>query len=497
MEQNTDILMSLLRTDLKSFCIKVFNTVSSADEYMDNWHIDVICNELEQMIDGKNNRLIINIPPRNMKSIICSVALPAFLLGIAPDTRIICISYGDELVKKLASDCKTVMTSQWYMDLFPTTRIDPRHCSATDFATTRGGGRFATSVGGPLTGIGGDWIIIDDPTKATDALSDTIRDKTNDWYSTTLYSRLNNKNDGRILVIMQRLHVLDFTGFLLSLNAGYKLIRMPLIAETDEDWSFTNKYTGELRAIRRAKGELLHPAREGPQTVDGLRNAMGPYSFAGQYQQTPIPLEDGLVRQEWVHFYQEVPHNISAIYISWDTASKVGDTNAYSACCVFGFAIIPDGRTLKRKIYLLEVFRDRMIFPALHDKILEFHKKYENLIREKHMRCGVTTLIEDASSGTQLIQQLNYEHSTSFLFTGTPFVGIPPDRDKVSRMESTTTLISNGTVLFPNEAGPWWTEFKKELLAFPGCIFKDQCDAFSQGVIYIDNEQISGHTGMF
>ena len=493
MGQNTDILLSLLRTDFKSFCIKVFNTISSADTYMDNWHVDVICNEIEQMIDGKNNRLIINIPPRNMKSIICSVALPAFLLGLDPSTRIICVSYSDELVKKLSNDCKMVMTSSWYKELFPRTVIDSKHCSATNFGTTRSGGRFATSVGGPLTGIGGDWIIIDDPLKASDACSDTVRGKVNNWYTNTLYSRLNNKNTGRILVIMQRLHLMDFTGFLMELNTGYKLIRMPLIAEEDEDWSFPNKYTGEMRVIKRKKDELLHPDREGPETVEELRNAMGPYSFAGQYQQTPIPIEGGLVKSDWIHYYQELPAQIIHIYISWDTASNLGDNCAYSACCVFGVEYY----RAECRVYLMEVFRDRLEYPDLHDKILEFHKKYEDVARTHFRCCNVKTLIEDASSGTQLVQQVGRDYKTTHIFGSPPFVGIKAERDKVSRLEATTSLIANGTIVFPNNAGPWWPDFKKELLTFPGSVFKDQCDAFSQGLIYIDNEHISGRRGMF
>lgn len=493
MDLNVNLLPTILRTDFKTFCIKVFNTISSADTYMDNWHVDVICNEIEQMIDGKNNRLIINIPPRNMKSIICSVALPAFLLGHDPTTRIICVSYGDELVKKLANDCKTVMTSAWYKELFPRTVIDSKHCSATDFGTTCSGGRFSTSVGGPLTGIGGDWIIIDDPLKAGDGSSDTIREKVNDWYTNTLYSRLNNKNTGRILVIMQRLHLLDFTGFLMSLDMGYKLIRIPMIAETDEDWSFPNKYTGKMCVIKRKKGDLLHTEREGPETVEGLRNAVGIQVFAGQYQQTPIPTEGGLVKSEWLCFYQDLPPNICHVFISWDTASKTGDGCAYSACCVFGLLLTRPGP----KIYLMEVFRERLEYPRLHDKVLEMHKKYEDIAKEKFRYCNVMTLIEDASSGTQLIQQLGYEYKSTRVFGSPPFIGIKPDRDKVSRLESTTTLISNGTVLFPDVAGPWWPDFKKELLSFPGSIFKDQCDAFSQGVIYIDNQYISGKRGMF
>ncbi len=493
MDLNQNILPAILRTDFKAFCIKVFNTVSGKDIYMDNWHVDVICNEIEQMIDGKNTKLIINIPPRNMKSIICSVALPAFLLGLDPSTRIICVSYGDDLVKKLSNDCKIVMTSGWYKELFPRTVIDPKHCSTTDFGTTRNGGRFATSVGGPLTGIGGDWIIIDDPLKADEARSDTLRARPNNWYKSTLYSRLNNKNTGRILVIMQRLHLMDFTGFLTELDAGYKLIRMPLIAEEDEDWSFPNKYTGEMRVIKRKKDELLHPDREGPETLDGLRNALGPYSFAGQYQQKPIPTEGGLVKSDWMHYYQELPPKIIHIYISWDTASKLGDNCAYSACCVFGVEYYKS----ERRVYLMEVFRARLEYPELHDKVLGFQKKYEDMARTKFGYCNVKTLIEDASSGTQLIQQVGRDYKSTHVFGSPPFVGIKAERDKESRLEATTSLIAEGTILFPNNAGPWWPDFEKELLAFPGSVFKDQCDAFSQGIIYIDNEHISGRRGMF
>ena len=118
---NLEFLRALLRSDFKSFAIKVFNEVSAGAQYLDNWHIDVVCNEIEQMIGGNNNRLIVNIPPRNMKSIICSVALPAYLLGLNPQTQIICVSYADELTKKFANDCRTVMETAWYADLFPCT----------------------------------------------------------------------------------------------------------------------------------------------------------------------------------------------------------------------------------------------------------------------------------------------------------------------------------------------------------------------------------------
>lgn len=180
-------LQAILRNDFKSFVIKVFQTVSN-DTYLDNWHVDVVCNEIEKMINGQNTRLIVNLPPRNMKSIICSVALPAYLLGKNPREQIVCVSYSDDLSSQLANQFKMVVESEWYKDLFPGVLLKTRGLDM--LRTTAGGYRFATSICGPLTGFGGDWIIIDDPLKVCDGCSDTIREKVNDWYTNTLYSRL-------------------------------------------------------------------------------------------------------------------------------------------------------------------------------------------------------------------------------------------------------------------------------------------------------------------
>ena len=153
----------MLREDFKSFVIKVFKEVSPAPQYLDNWHIDLICSELIDMMEGKQNRLIINIPPRHMKSIICSVALPAFILGHNPKTSIIVVSYGDDLATIFAYDCKRVIESPWYQEIFPGAKLAKDKKSTNDFKTTKGGNRYATSVNGTLTGRGAEWIIIDDP----------------------------------------------------------------------------------------------------------------------------------------------------------------------------------------------------------------------------------------------------------------------------------------------------------------------------------------------
>ena len=205
-----------LRQDLTAFIQHSFQTVAPGHVYQHNWHIDAIAWHLEQCLDGRIKRLIITLPPRHLKSHCASVAFPAWVLGRNPGKRIICASYSNDLAVTLARDCHAVMTSAWYRKVFPKTRLDPSKNAAIDFSTTARGFRLATSVGGSLTGRGGNIILVDDPLKAADAMSDAERDRVNEWFRNTLYSRLDNKAEDCIVIIMQRLHVDDLVGHLLK-----------------------------------------------------------------------------------------------------------------------------------------------------------------------------------------------------------------------------------------------------------------------------------------
>ena len=171
-----------------------------------NWHIEIIAAKLMALRAGKIRRLIINMPPRYLKSLLASVAFPAWCLGHDPAAQILCASYAQELADKLSRDCRRILASDWYQQLFPTTRLSPRHQAVPEFETTAQGCRIATSVGGVLTGRGADVIIIDDPLKPEEALSQAQRQAANEWYDHTLYSRLNDTRSGAIIVIMHRLH---------------------------------------------------------------------------------------------------------------------------------------------------------------------------------------------------------------------------------------------------------------------------------------------------
>jgi len=193
---------TVLRQDLYAFIERSFYELNPQTAYLPNWHIEVIAAELERCRRGETKRLVINVPPRSLKSHCASVVFPAWLVGHDPSTQIICASYGQDLADKLAGDCRALMTADWYGSLFPRVRLANRRQSLSDFMTTEKGFRLSTSVGGVLTGRGAAFMIIDDPLKPDEALSETQRKAVNDWYDHTLISRLNDKRSGCIILII-------------------------------------------------------------------------------------------------------------------------------------------------------------------------------------------------------------------------------------------------------------------------------------------------------
>src|SRR5580700_3546482 len=218
----------ILRSDLGYFAERCFYDLNPQAAFLTNWHIEVIAAKLTAVREGKIRRLIINLPPRHLKSLMASIALPAWCLGHDPSAQILSVSYGQELADKLARDCRGIMMSPWYQRIFPT-RLAPHRHAVQEFITTRQGYRLATSTGGVLTGRGADLILIDDPLKPEEALSKARRDATNDWYANTLYSRLNDKRRGAIVIIMQRLHEDDLVGHVLG-QEPWEVVCFPAIA---------------------------------------------------------------------------------------------------------------------------------------------------------------------------------------------------------------------------------------------------------------------------
>jgi predicted phage terminase large subunit-like protein len=449
---------AFLRHDFYAFIERCYLQLNPNTEFFPNWHIEVMAAKLEACRQGKIRRLIINIPPRHLKSICTSIAFTAWCLGYNPGAKIICVSYAQDLSDKLARDCRSVMTSKWYMDIFRT-RLSSKRQSVQEFITTKEGCRFATSVGGSLTGFGANLVIIDDPLKPDEALSDTQRNAVNEWYDRTLYSRLNNKQEDCIILIMQRLHEDDLVGHVLE-QEDWELVRFPAIAERDESHLVETPYGPRLFA--RAAGELLHPARESRETVEKIQRTLGEYNFAGQYQQAPAPAGGGMVKREWFKTYgsEDRPEHFDQVVQSWDTANKVSELNAYSVCTTWGLK--------GQRIYLLHVLRRRMEYPDLKRAVYSQAQIYRATI----------VLIEDHASGTQLIQELVREglHSVK---------AYKPEQDKVMRLRAQTATLENGFVFVPREA-PWLPDYIHELITFPNGKYCDQADSTSQALAWIN-----------
>ena len=260
-------LAALLRTRLGFFIRKVFATVSPGDTYLHNWHIEAIEHQLMMIHQRTNRRLLITQPPRSLKSICVSVAYVAWLLGHDPSRRIIVASYSGNFASELHRQFRMVVNSAWYQALFPGTHWERE--TDSEMITSEGGSRFATSVGGTLTGRGADLIIIDDPLNAAEAQSEASRKRVIDWYGGALVSRLNDKENGAIIAVMQRLHEDDLAGHVLR-QGEWMHLDLPALATEDQDIPLANGLT-----YRRKRGDLLHPERESRETLDRIKAQIG------------------------------------------------------------------------------------------------------------------------------------------------------------------------------------------------------------------------------
>lgn len=445
-----------LRTDFYSFMLRCFSDLNPRTPFLANWHIEVLAAKLQEARAGKIKRLIVNIPPRHLKSLAASIALPAWWLGHDPTAAIINVTYGQELSDKFARDCRAILMSAWYQALFPT-RLTTSRAAIQELITTRGGFRMATSVNGVLTGRGADVIIIDDPLKPIDAMSDSRRTAAKEWYDGTLYSRLNDKTRGTIIIIMQRLHEDDLVGHVLR-QEGWDLVSFPSIAEADEEHRIET-LLGRKRFVRRA-GEALQPERESLATLDKIRTTLGTYNFAGQYQQTPAPTGGGMIKEAWFQRYDAsaLPPRFDQLIQSWDTANKPTELADYSVCTTWGIK--------GPQFYLLNVLRKKLAYPDLKRAVHEQHQAFNPSV----------ILIEDKASGTQLIQDL-IEAGVSKVTRYTP------DGDKTMRLHAQTATIENGFVHLPREAH-WLADYLHELTTYPAGRHDDQVDSTSQALAW-------------
>jgi predicted phage terminase large subunit-like protein len=443
---------ALLRYRLAAFTRKSFSTVDPGTPYSHNWHIDLIAEYLEACTRREIKRLIINIPPRYLKSVSVTVAWPAWLLGKNPSERILAASYAHSLSLKHSTDCRLVVKSDWYNRTFPNVVLTDDQDTKEKFVTTERGMRYATSVAGSVIGEGGNFLIVDDPHSAAGALSDTQRATANTWFDQSFATRLNDKENGVIVVIMQRLHANDLSGHLLE-KGGWEHLCIPAVAETKTVLDF-----GRVKKTRES-GDILHPEREGKDAIDRLKIALGSYAFAGQYQQRPAPADGGIYKADWFRRYAVARDDYEMIVQSWDTASKAGQLNDPSCCTTWG---------VKRDGFdLLQVMVRRLEYPDLKALVMKQAADWQ----------PDAILIEDKSSGQALLQDFRRE-------TALPLIGINPEKDKITRASAESATVEAGKVALPTQAA-WLTDYEMEMLTFPNAPHDDQVDSSTQFLKWI------------
>ena len=249
------IVKYLIKHDLYSFINKVFSTINPGIKYQPNWHIDLISDYLTAVQNGEIKRLIINLPPRSLKSVCISVAWPAWLLAQDPTKRILAASYSQTLSVKHSLDCRFILSSEWYKQMFPKTTLSKNHNLKSKFLTSLNGFRFATSVGGSVIGEGGDYLILDDPHNPFHVNSPKLRTKVIDWFEQTFLTRLNDKSRGAVIIVMQRLHAEDLTAHLLQNNQTWELLKIPSEFSADANFQISGKEYNFLA------GDMLHIER--------------------------------------------------------------------------------------------------------------------------------------------------------------------------------------------------------------------------------------------
>jgi predicted phage terminase large subunit-like protein len=455
-----EALDAILRNDMASFIRAAFAELHAGAPLVWDQYLYLISARLSDVVSGKTRNLIITMPPRHLKSICVSVALPAFFLGHNPTGEVMAVSYGQELAKKFAEDTRRVMASGLYTRIFDTRLAGARQAPHA-LRTTAGGIRRATSIDGAATGVGADLLIFDDPQKPNEALSDAMRASTNQAYENTFLSRRNDPASCRTVIVMQRLHEDDFVGHVTGLGGEWEVLNLPAIAEADEAYpyeTFMGRYI-----YRRQEGAALHPTRVPLGELDIIRAGMGEAAWASQYMQRPAPAGGGLVNTAWFKRYDDadLPKAFDRIVQSWDTANTIAEWSDYSVCTTWG--------VVDKRIFLIDVFRRRLIYPDLKRAI----------VQQATVHAATTILIEDKASGTQVIQDLRRD--------GLSIVEpCKPVTDKQIRMSGRAAIIEAGAVHVPREAH-WLPEYLHELAVFPNGKYDDQVDSTSQALEAIHN----------
>jgi predicted phage terminase large subunit-like protein len=432
-------LRAALRQDFESFLLKAHG------ERLDDRYISYLAHELAKVARCEIKRLIVNLPPRHLKTFASSVCLPAFILGRDPSAKIMIVTYGENLAKEIADRVRGIMRAAWYRATF-NTRISPDHARVSDFATTAGGGVYAAPIGGQLTGYGADFIIIDDPLEIKEAENIARIDFVNDRFDNVIRNRLNHPSRGAIVIVAHRLHENDLCGHVLADDDDWTTVVLPF--EAIRSAAF-NLDCG--KKWRRNKGDLLREDEFSERERKRLRKLR---NFDALYQQNPAGAALPKILSEHFALQPLIDNESIPTVVSIDPGQAEGDGNSYS--------VVQAWHVHSARYFLADQWRGR-----------ESYSKLRSICRRmiRRHRPGVV-LIEKASTGIALLSDLQH-------FGWVERIPVVPRESKVTRLRSHIKVIVDGKIVLP-ESAEWRQDYVAEFVDFPKTKFSDQVDATTQ-----------------
>jgi len=476
----------LAERNLMDFTRQSFEIIEPGQQFRDNWHLHAIAEHLEAISRGELKNLVINIPPGCMKSILTSVAWPAWEWVNDPSIRTMSASYGIDLSIRDAAKTRDVITSEWYRERWgDKVVIKPGEDQKTKYALTAGGWRMATSVGGRATGEHPDRKIVDDPHNARQAESDAERETALEWFDRTLSTRGQSRGASTV-VVMQRLHERDVTGHIIADLSGYEHLCIPMEYDGVRRKTFLGSYDP-----RQTKGELLWPEMFDDKSVTQLKQLLGAYGSSGQLAQDPTPTEGGLLNTKCFQLWPAHKSTPQLEYVlqSYDCAFTEKTSGDPTACTVWGIF------TLKgvRQAMLLDAWDEHLSYPDLRQRaITDYSTEYGGVtVKGSHVsrpRKPDRVLVEAKASGQSLIQDLRLARIPVVAYN-------PGASDKIARAHQAAQLLSWNLLWIPesqkNPGQPvsWAQPFLKQLAKFPVAEHDDYCDTFSQAIIYLKDQR--------
>ncbi|MEI6805579.1 MAG: phage terminase large subunit [Myxococcaceae bacterium] len=450
---------ALTKQSFRNFVQIAFHQIEPAREFLNNWHIDAICEHLEAVTKGDITRLVINVPPGSMKSLLACVFWPAWVWTHKPYTKWIYGSYALGISKRDNLRMRRLIESDWYQKRWghQFAALDD-NWGAIKFVNDQAGYRLATSVGGTATGEHADVQVVDDPIKpmdvsGTSAVTKTVLSTCESWWQETMASRLVDFEKSARVIIMQRLHTHDLAGIVLA-EGGYEHLRLPMEYEP-QACSMTSI---GFKDPRIEENQLLWPERFTPNAVERLKKELGSRGAAAQLQQRPSPLAGSLFKREWIKHLKELP-KITTYIQSWDCTFKDADTSDYVVGQVWA--------ACGSQYFLLDQVRDRMSFSATIRAIeamsMKWPQAHAKLVEAKANGPGVVDVLKDKISGLVLIE---------------------PQGGKEARANAIEPLWEAGNVFLPEpDKAPWIHDFVEELVNFGSSLHDDQVDAMSQALM--------------